>query len=145
MFTSFAIGTILVVAVAMLGSLTVLPAVLSKLGDSVEKGRVPFLGTMRHRNGGESRVWGWILDRVLRHPVLALVLAGGAAGRPRDPRARHEHGNARPEAPAAGHLPVMQTYDRIQAAFPGGPQPAVVVVAGRRRHDARGPGRDRAD
>ena len=41
-FTSFAVGTMLVVAVAMLGSVTVLPAVLSKLGDNVEKGRVPY-------------------------------------------------------------------------------------------------------
>ena len=40
-FESFAVGTILVVAVAMLGSVTVLPAVLSKLGDNVERVRVP--------------------------------------------------------------------------------------------------------
>ena len=43
-FTSFAVGTMLVVAVAMLGSVTVLPAVISKLGDNVEKGRVPIIG-----------------------------------------------------------------------------------------------------
>ena len=72
-FQSFAVGTILVVAIAVLGSLTVLPAMLSKLGDKVEKGRVPFIGRMRHRNHGESRVWGWILDRVLRRPVVSLV------------------------------------------------------------------------
>ena len=76
-FQSFAIGTILVVGIAVLGSLTVLPAVLSKLGDKVEKGRVPIIGRMRHRNHGESRVWGWILDRVLRRPVVSLVVAGG--------------------------------------------------------------------
>ena len=40
---SFAVATMIVVAIAMLGSLTVLPAVLSKLGDRVEKGRIPFL------------------------------------------------------------------------------------------------------
>ena len=44
-FASIATGTILVVAVAVLGSLTVLPALLSKLGDRVEKGRVPFIAT----------------------------------------------------------------------------------------------------
>ena len=43
-FTSMATGTIVVVGVAMIGSLTVLPAVLSKLGDRIDKGRVPFLG-----------------------------------------------------------------------------------------------------
>ena len=69
-FMSFAIGTILVVAVAVLGSLTVLPAVLSKLGDKVEKGRIPFLSRLR-RADGESRVWSAILDRVLRRPLLA--------------------------------------------------------------------------
>src|SRR3954447_9381141 len=63
-FTSFATGTIIVVAVAMIGSLTVLPALLSWLGDRVERGRVPLL---RRRGGGAggSRVWSAILDRVL--------------------------------------------------------------------------------
>ena len=42
-FTSLGIGTILVVLVAVLGSLTVLPAVLAKLGDRVEWGRLRFL------------------------------------------------------------------------------------------------------
>src|ERR1700710_1144057 len=48
-FTSFAVGTMTVVAVAMFASLTVLPAVLSKLGDKVERGRIPFLGRLRQR------------------------------------------------------------------------------------------------
>ena len=56
-FISFAMGTILVVAIAMIASLTVLPAMLAWLGDRVEKGRVPFLGR-RKRAGGESRFWG---------------------------------------------------------------------------------------
>jgi RND superfamily putative drug exporter len=43
---SFAIGTMLVVAVAMLGSLTVLPAMLSWLGDRIEKARVPFVSRL---------------------------------------------------------------------------------------------------
>ena len=91
-FQSFAIGTILVVGIAVLGSLTVLPAVLSKLGDKVEKGRVPIIGRMRHRNHGESRVWNWILDRVLRRPVVSLVVAGGILVALCDPGARHAHG-----------------------------------------------------
>ena len=63
-FISFATGTILVVAIAVLGSLTVLPAVLSKLGDRVNKGRIPFLKP--ERRTGEPRVWSWVLNRVLR-------------------------------------------------------------------------------
>ena len=45
-FMSFAIGTMMVVAIAMLGSLTVLPALLGKLGDRVEKGRIPVLSRL---------------------------------------------------------------------------------------------------
>ena len=40
-------------------------------------------------------------------------------------------------------LPIMQTYDRIQEKFPGGPLPAVGRGRGRRRQPARGPGRHR--
>ena len=54
--SAFAVGTILVVAVAMLGSLTVLPATLSWLGDRVERGRVPFVSRLR-RDDGEGRIW----------------------------------------------------------------------------------------
>ena len=75
-FASFGVATMMVVAVAMLGSLTVLPAVLSKLGDRVDRGRVPFISRLR-RTDGEGRLWGAILDRVLRRPVLSVILAGG--------------------------------------------------------------------
>ena len=73
-FQSFATGTILVVAVALVGSLTVLPAILSWLGDRVEKGGVPIIKDQPW-NAGESRMWGKILNPVLRHPLIALVLA----------------------------------------------------------------------
>ena len=75
-FASFGVATMMVVAVAMIGSLTVLPALLSKLGDKVERGRVPFVRRVR-RDGGEARVWGAIIDRVLRRPALSAALAGG--------------------------------------------------------------------
>src|SRR6185503_10202570 len=55
----YGLTVMIVIAVAMLGSVTVLPAVLSKLGDNVEKGRIPVIAKMRHRNHGESRVWGF--------------------------------------------------------------------------------------
>ena len=72
-FTSFAIGTMTVVAVAMIGSLTVLPAVLSKLGDQVEKGRIPFVHRLRRDDGEGGRFWGTILRPVLRHPAISAV------------------------------------------------------------------------
>ena len=64
----------------MIGSVTVVPAVLSVLGDKVEKGRVPFL-QRRRRQGGESRVWGAVLDRVLRRPLVSAVARDGRAAR----------------------------------------------------------------
>ena len=71
-FASLALATILVVAVAVLGSLTVLPALLSRLGDKVDRGRVPFVGRLR-RDDGEGRIWGAIVDRVLRRPALSAA------------------------------------------------------------------------
>ena len=69
-FQSFATGTILVVAVALIGSLTVLPAILSWLGDRVEKGGVPIIKDQPW-NAGESGAWAKILNPVLRHPVIS--------------------------------------------------------------------------
>ena len=55
-FMSFAIGTMMVVAVAMIGSLTVLPAMLSWLGDRVDKVRVPFIGRLKQRRRSGSHL-----------------------------------------------------------------------------------------
>jgi uncharacterized membrane protein YdfJ with MMPL/SSD domain len=124
-FQSFATGCIIVVAFAIVGSLTVLPAVLSKLGDRVNKGRVPFV-TPPEKRSGESRLWNALLNRVLGHPVIAgaaavallVVLAIPAF-------------SLHTAVPGVETLPkklkVIQTYDRIQKAFPGGPLPAVIA------------------
>jgi RND superfamily putative drug exporter len=128
-FFSFGVGTILVVAVAVIGSVTVLPAMLSWLGEKgwTEKGRVPYIGKLRHRNHGESRVWGAILDRVLKRPLLSAVLSAGLMVALAIP-ALGMHTINPGVAGLPRSLPIMQTYDRIQEAFPGGPLPAVVVV-----------------
>jgi len=124
-WTSIAIGTMLVVAIAVAGSLTVLPATLSWLGDRVEKGRIPFLGRRGH--GDDSRAWGAVLDRVLRRPALSAALAAGTLAALAAPTFV-----MKTELTGAADLPrsleIMQTYDRIQAAFPGGPLPALVAV-----------------
>src|SRR3954463_14790492 len=73
-FQSFATGTILVVAVAVLGSLTVLPALLSKLGDKVNKGRVPFRRRRDPRE--ESGFWAAVVGTVLRHPWISALASG---------------------------------------------------------------------
>ena len=128
-FTSFGIGTMLVVAVAMLGSLTFLPAMLAFLSRKgwTEKGRVPFIARRRHTTRGESRVWGAVVDRVLRRPLLSAVLAGGLLVALTIPALGMQFKNPGTDG-LSRSLPIVQTYDRLQAAFPGGALPAVVVV-----------------
>jgi uncharacterized membrane protein YdfJ with MMPL/SSD domain len=126
-FTSFAAGTITVVAIAVVGSLTVLPAVLAKLADRVNRGRVPFLARPEERAARESRVWGAILDRVLRRPVVATVGSVALLLLLASPVL-----NLKLAVPGfetlPQDLPVIQTYDRIQTAFPGNQIPAEVVI-----------------
>jgi anti-anti-sigma factor len=124
-FTSFGTGTILVVAVAMLGSITVLPALLSKLGDRIDKGRVPLLS--RLRGSGESRGWGWVLDRVLRHPIVSVIAAGGLLVALTIPALGLKTVSTGVQG-LPPDLAITQTLKRINEAFPGGPLPATVVV-----------------
>jgi uncharacterized membrane protein YdfJ with MMPL/SSD domain len=124
--TQFGVGTILVVACAMLGSLTVLPAVLSVLGDKVERGRVPFVSRLR-RDDGEGRIWGAIVARVLRRPVISVVVAGGFLLLLAIPALQLRPVQAGIETYPQS-LPSIATYNRIQAAFPGSEIPANVVI-----------------
>src|SRR5919108_1151362 len=128
-FSSFGIGTIIVVGVAMVGSLTFLPAVLSNLAQKgwLEKGRVPFVAKRRHQNKGESRVWTAILDRVLARPVVSVVLAGGLLVALSIPALGMQFKEPGTEGMSRSE-PIIQTLDRIDAAFPGGSVPATVVV-----------------
>jgi uncharacterized membrane protein YdfJ with MMPL/SSD domain len=127
-FVSLGIGTMLVVAVAIVGSVTVLPAVMAALGDRVEWGRMPFIA--RRRAQGRSRSWTWLVDRVLRRPALSAVVATAALLALAAPAL-----GMRTVDPGFAGLPrsvaIMRTYDRIQAAFPGAPMSAQVVITGR--------------
>jgi uncharacterized membrane protein YdfJ with MMPL/SSD domain len=127
-FVSFATGTILVVAISVIGSLTVLPAVLSKLGDRVNKGRVPFLKP--ERRTGEPRVWGFVLDRVLKRPVVSMIAAGAVLVALAIP-VFHIHTADTGIDGLPRSLEVMQTYDRMQAAFPGEQFTADIVLEGK--------------
>jgi uncharacterized membrane protein YdfJ with MMPL/SSD domain len=124
-FSSFAMAAIMVVAIAVLGSLTVLPALLSRLGDRVNKARVPFLYRLQRPGGG--RGWSWILDRVLRRPVVSVVVSAGILVALALPAL-----GMKTVVPGAEALPkgleAVQVYDRLQGAFPGEAEPAVAVV-----------------
>jgi RND superfamily putative drug exporter len=125
-FESFSFATMIVVAVAMIGSLTVLPAVLSKLGDRVEKGRIPLIGRLR-RPAGENRAWSAILTQVLRHPAVAAVLAAGLLAVLAVPTLKlHTAQSGLQSLPRSA--PTVETLDRIQASYPGQSSPALVAV-----------------
>ncbi|MFC0530170.1 MMPL family transporter [Phytohabitans kaempferiae] len=116
-FSSLAVGSILVVAVSVIGSLTVLPAVLGKLGRWVDRPRVPLLWRLQTRRSGASRFWPAILRPALRRPLLALVLSVGALLALAVPAA-----GMKLKFPGMEDLPrttpAMQAYDRLTAAFP---------------------------
>jgi RND superfamily putative drug exporter len=71
---SLATGAILVGIVSVLAALTLLPAVISLLGDRINRGRIPYFGRAA-RAGSESRFWGRIVRAVMHRPVLSLALA----------------------------------------------------------------------
>jgi RND superfamily putative drug exporter len=123
-FMSFSIGTMMVVAIAMIGSLTVLPALLGKLGDRVEKGRIPFLHRLRSKNG-ESRVWGGILDRVLRRPVVSAVAAGAVLIAMTLPALSLNTATTGVDDISIAEIEPLKKFD---AAFPGGNDPAIVAI-----------------
>ena len=101
----------------MLGSLTVLPALLSRLGDKVDRGRVPLVGRLR-RDDGEGRFWGAIVDRVLRRPALSAALAATLLLALAAPALQLHLAPQGPES-FPKSLEVIKTYDRMQQAFPG--------------------------
>jgi uncharacterized membrane protein YdfJ with MMPL/SSD domain len=72
-FRSLAAGAILVAIVSVIAALTLLPALLSLLGDRVNAWRVPFFGRIAERDASEGRFWGAIAGAVLRRPVVSLV------------------------------------------------------------------------
>ncbi|MER6067785.1 MMPL family transporter [Streptomyces sp. NPDC001817] len=131
-FEAMGLASLMVVAVAMVGSVTVLPALLSLLGERVEKGKIPFLGRRdrsRKRAAGEgSRVWTVVLRAVLARPLVSVVLAAGALLAVAAPALGMKTQQLTLDQEFGKSLPIVQTYDRINDAFPGGSEPAQVVV-----------------
>ena len=123
-FTSIGIGAMIVVFVSMIGSLTVLPALLSKLGDRLEWGRL----RRRKHTRGDSRVWAALLKPSLRHPAIAAVLSTAflvALALP----ALGMHTKLLSPNDLPHGLKIVQTYHAVQKAFPGSSSPATVVFS----------------
>ncbi|MGJ5831754.1 MMPL family transporter [Streptomyces ossamyceticus] len=133
-FEAMGLASLMVVAVAMVGSVTVLPALLSLLGERVEKGKIPFLhpqSKLRRNRGGanrESRFWTAVLKGVLARPVVSVAVAGGALLAIAAPALGMKTEQLTLDKEFGDSLPIVQTYNRLNEAFPGGSEPAEVVV-----------------
>ncbi|MEF9907334.1 MMPL family transporter [Streptomyces sp. P9-A2] len=127
-FEAMGLASLMVVAVAMVGSVTVLPALMSLLGDRVEKGRLPFLRRRTSGSGNDSRIWTAVLRRVLARPLLAAAVATGALLAVAAPAIGMKTQNLTLDQEFGDSLPIVQTYNRVNEAFPGGAEPAEVVV-----------------
>ncbi|WP_416978286.1 MMPL family transporter [Streptomyces sp. T028] len=128
-FEAMGLASLMVVAVAMVGSVTVLPALLSLLGERVEKGRLPFLRRRRKSGAaGGSRFWSAVLKGVLAKPVVSVVVAAGALLAVAAPALGMKTQNLTLDQEFGDSLPIVQTYNRVNEAFPGGSEPATVVV-----------------
>jgi RND superfamily putative drug exporter len=127
-FAGIAIGTIMVVGVAVLGSLTFLPGILSMFGKWTDRGRIPFLGK-RRTAASDSRFWRLLVRAVVRRPlawggvatVALLALAVPVLSLHLEDPGIHD---------LPSSVPVVRSLIDISDAFPGGPAPAEVVVTG---------------
>jgi RND superfamily putative drug exporter len=152
-FVSIGLGAMLVVFTALIGSLTVLPALLGKLGDRIERGvrQVLAAGILRalpvaprwlvwlrdkrtilawlKGNRQESRIWGFVLKRSTRRPLVSVVLSGAVLVLLALPLFRM-HTKLLSFGDLPRHLPIVKTYLAIQKEFPGSPAPAHIVVRG---------------
>jgi RND superfamily putative drug exporter len=153
-FTSIGIGAMIVVFVAMVGSVTVLPALLAKLGSSADRGVIAVIAsalsrlselvgreperlarlkqrrTLLQRLKGdrqESRVWGLVLRPAMRFPAATAVLSAALLVVLALP-ALGLHTRFSSFADLPKDMKIVQSYDAVRAAFPGTPAPAQVVI-----------------
>ncbi|SIO90359.1 integral membrane protein [Nocardiopsis sp. JB363] len=123
-FSSLALGTIVVVAVAVVGALTVLPAVLSLLGNGTERLMIP--GRRKFSSEG-SLFWGAVLKPVLRAPLTAVIVGCLALGLLILPIM-----DMKLKIPGDDDLPrtydVVRVLDNVNRAFPDHTSQHMVVV-----------------
>lgn len=129
---SMALGGISAVGVAMLGSLTVLPAMLAVLGHRINAGRVrsPFRRRSSSTDPAREGAWARLARSVMRRPVIYLVAVLAVLAVLTVPAARMQFGGFDERVlPAQAQSRVVA--ERIAADFPGGgTDPIGVLVSG---------------
>ena len=88
---------------------------------------MPWVTKRRHEAKGESRVWGAILTRVLKRPLVSASSPAACSSPSASPRSACSSRSPGFDGYSRSQ-PVIQTYDRLQAAFPGGAVPAMTVI-----------------
>ncbi|HEX6952163.1 MAG TPA: MMPL family transporter [Gaiellaceae bacterium] len=127
---SLALGAILVGIVSVAAALTLLPALLSLVGDRVNSMRVPYLGrNLGRADTTEGRFWKRIVDAVLRRPALSLALSVGAMLLLALP-IFGLHIGANGVSTLPDNLPSKQGYVLLQRAFPvQNPEPVRIIAS----------------
>ncbi|MGW3130805.1 MMPL family transporter [Streptomyces sp. NPDC001123] len=127
-FKGLTAGTVIVVGMTVLGSVTVLPATLAALGHRIDRARIPWLGR-RRTAARESRIWSSVARTVVRRPaltggvaalVLLLVALPAFGMRLQDPATT----DSLPRSVAQ-----VDSAVRMNDAFPGAASPARVAIA----------------
>ena len=135
-FTSMALGAILVVLIAVVGSLTVLPAMLALLGDRIDRGRI-WPRRRRTRSRRRRGMWQVLAAGVTNRPRTSLALAVVILGALAAPCSR-----SRPPSPdrttCRRTLRSASPYTAIERAFPGSEDTADLVVSGHGLHSTAG-------
>ena len=134
---SMAYGGMAAVLVAMLASLTSLPALLVILGHRVNALRVPLLRRRRRSRREPGRAWAAIAHSVMRRPALYLLGVTAVLLAIASPFLRASFGGFDERVLPEG-TPSRTVAERIAADFPGGSlEPIVVLVSGATADQAR--------
>lgn len=125
-FAALATGSIIVVAVAVLGSLTVLPALLVKLGRRIDRPRVPVLWRVA-TGDREPRLWSALLRPSLERPGRTLAIAVVILGAIAVPALGMKLASDSPRS-LPSSISEKQSLERLVAAFPDKQTEQHVVV-----------------
>jgi uncharacterized membrane protein YdfJ with MMPL/SSD domain len=125
---SLAAGAIVVALVSVAAALTLLPALLSLLGDRVNALRIPFFGRAADRE--ESPFWSRTVRAVIRRPVISLVLVTATLFAMAAPVLALRSGEAGVST-LPDRLAAKQGYAALNAEFPGETtEPVQIVIDG---------------
>jgi RND superfamily putative drug exporter len=128
-FNGIASGTIAVIACAVAGSVTVLPAILELLGPRIDRGRIPYLPHLR-TDSSDSRFWPGLVDRVLRRPVVSCVAATALLLALAVPALWMQVASPNDNTLSPQDEPALAALARVRADFPSTSEPALLVVQG---------------